>query len=70
MRETIRQAERMLPHRNVFGQAGRIVTIATKFNVSQTPYSMGSDVSAAGQPETSAAHSGIRAILFTGLDLW
>ena len=70
MWETIRQAERMLPHRNVFGQAGGIVPIATKFNVSKTPHSGDSDVSAAGQPKPSAAHSGIRPIMFTGLDLW
>jgi hypothetical protein len=70
MRETIRQAQRMLPHRNVFGQAGGIVPIATTFNVSKTPNSGGSDVSAAGHPETHAAHSGIPPIMFTGLDLW
>ena len=70
MRETIRQALRMLPHRNVFGQAGGIVPIATKFNVSKTPYSGDSDVSAVGQPKSTEAHSGIRRIMFTGLDLW
>ena len=70
MRETIRQAERMLPHRNVFGQAGGIVPIATKFNVSQTPYSGDSDVSSADHSETGSAPSGIRPIMFTGLDLW
>ncbi len=70
MRETILQAARMLPHRNVFGQAGGIVPIATKFNVPRTPYSGDSDVSAAGRPKTGAAHSGIRPIMFTGLDLW
>jgi hypothetical protein len=70
MREIIRQADCMLPHRNVFGQAGGIVPIATKFNVSKTPYSGGSDVSAAVRRETGTAHSEIRPIMFAGLDLW
>lgn len=70
MRETIRQAERMLPHRNVFGQGGGIVPIATKFDVSKTPHSGGSYVSAAGHSATGAAHSGIHSTMFTGLDLW
>ena len=38
MRETIRQAACMLPHRNVFGQAGMIVPIAAKFIVAGTPH--------------------------------
>lgn len=70
MRETILQAERMLPHRNVFGQAGGIVSIATTINVSKTPYSGGSDDSEAGRVEPLAAHSRIPSTLFTGLDLW
>lgn len=37
MRETIHQAARMLPHRNVFGQAGVTVVIATMLKASSKP---------------------------------
>ncbi len=70
MREIIRQAERMLPHRNDFGQAGGIVPIATTFRVSKTPVFWGSDDFEVGPVAPPAAHSGIRPITFTGLDLW
>jgi hypothetical protein len=70
MRETILQAERMLPHRNVFGQAGGVVLIATTINVSKTPYSVGSDDSEAGHVEPPETHSRIPSTPFTGLDLW
>jgi hypothetical protein len=70
MRETILQAARMLPHRNVFGQAGGVVLIATTINVFKTPYSVGSDDSEAGHDEPPAAHSRIPPTPFTGLDLW
>ena len=70
MRETILQAARMLPHRNVFGQAGGVVPIATTTNDSKTPYLGDSDDSESGHVSPLAAQSGIRMTLFTGLDLW
>jgi len=41
----------MLPHRNVFGQAGVIVPIAAKFIVSRMPHSRDS-VAFAANPKT------------------
>ncbi len=57
MRETIQQAGRMLPHRNVFGQAGVIVPVATKVTVSRTPHSRDSVAFAASHAAPVAGHS-------------
>lgn len=70
MRETIRQADRMLPHRNVFGQAEAIVSIATTIHVSKMPCFCGFDDSEAGHVDPLASLSRIPSTLFTGLDLW
>lgn len=60
MRETIRQAERMLPHRNVFGQAGGIVPVATQFRVSGTPHSGDSVAFATSRAAPLAGHLDFR----------
>jgi len=57
MRETIRQAERMLPHRNIFGQAEGIVPVATKLTVSRTPHSRDSVAFAASHAAPVTGHS-------------